>query len=119
MNLMCLYGKDIRFFDFHPKKIRFLTICQGGLQNMLNIHDSCGVNNLHGMPGVVSALLSVLYSAIASREDYGDRYVQNYILLVFECTITTYLGLKSIFFILIRTASTLNFRPWPPLIRQK
>ena len=40
---------------------------------MLNVHDSCGVNNLHGIPGVLSALLSILFSAIASKDDYGER----------------------------------------------
>ena len=50
----------------------------------LKIHDTCGVggrglgtlpppqvNNLHGMPGVLGGLLSVLVVMLASEETYG------------------------------------------------
>lgn len=38
----------------------------------LALHDTCGVNNLHGMPGIMAALGSVVVSAIATKENYGD-----------------------------------------------
>ncbi|KAI8432413.1 hypothetical protein MSG28_004809 [Choristoneura fumiferana] len=34
--------------------------------------DTCGVNNLHGMPGIYSGLLSVLFAAMATTEVYGS-----------------------------------------------
>ncbi|XP_063828589.1 ammonium transporter Rh type B-B [Ostrinia nubilalis] len=37
----------------------------------LGILDTCGVNNLHGMPGLYSGLLSVLFAALATKDAYG------------------------------------------------
>ncbi|KAL0879052.1 hypothetical protein ABMA27_004017 [Loxostege sticticalis] len=37
----------------------------------LGVLDTCGVNNLHGMPGLYSGLLSVLFAALATKEKYG------------------------------------------------
>jgi len=37
----------------------------------LRIHDTCGVNNLHGMPGIMAGLMSVLVVILASEETYG------------------------------------------------
>ena len=37
----------------------------------LKVHDTCGVHNLHGMPGVMAGLLSVLMVILASEESYG------------------------------------------------
>ena len=51
-------------------------IIQNWLQNVLNLHDSCGVHNLHGMPGILSSLLSALFSGLASEEIYGSKLYQ-------------------------------------------
>ena len=34
------------------------------------LHDTCGVNNLHGMPGILSGLIGAIVAATASRENY-------------------------------------------------
>ena len=39
----------------------------------MKITDTCGVNNLHGMPAILGGLLSVLLTGIATKEEY-DRY---------------------------------------------
>ncbi len=39
----------------------------------VKLHDTCGVNNLHGIPGVISGLASVLVAAYACRETFGDN----------------------------------------------
>ena len=39
----------------------------------LNLHDSCGVNNLHGMPGLFAAFFSVLVCGLAPEDVYGPR----------------------------------------------
>lgn len=36
----------------------------------LKLHDTCGVNNLHGLPGVFSGLASVLFAYLATSEAY-------------------------------------------------
>ena len=48
---------------------------QGTLFSKLKLHDSCGVNNLHGMPGVISGLASIMMAGLADEETYGPRYV--------------------------------------------
>lgn len=37
----------------------------------IGVQDTCGVNNLHGMPGLYSGILSILFAALATSERYG------------------------------------------------
>ena len=38
------------------------------------VHDTCGVNNLHGMPGILSGIASAIVAATATRDKYdGNR----------------------------------------------
>lgn len=38
------------------------------------VHDTCGVNNLHGMPGLLSGIASAIVAATATRDKYnGNR----------------------------------------------
>jgi len=43
------------------------------LSRKINLHDTCGVHNLHGMPGVIGAIVSAI---VASRgvENFGSNY---------------------------------------------
>ena len=49
------------------------------LLEKLRIQDTCGVHNLHGMPGVFAGVGSFIAAALASysggsnRAEYGDR----------------------------------------------
>jgi len=43
------------------------------LLEKLKIHDSCGVNNLHGMPGLLGGLLSILMAGLATENAYGHK----------------------------------------------
>ncbi|XP_012274440.1 ammonium transporter Rh type A isoform X2 [Orussus abietinus] len=40
------------------------------IQKRLRIHDTCGVHNLHGMPGVLAGLFGALMAAIATETTY-------------------------------------------------
>jgi len=42
------------------------------LTSKLRIHDTCGVNNLHGMPAIISAIFSAIYASLANKENYKD-----------------------------------------------
>ena len=42
------------------------------LEKKYNIHDTCGVHNLHGLPGVLGGLSGVITSRVVADELYGD-----------------------------------------------
>ncbi|XP_022685920.1 ammonium transporter Rh type A-like isoform X1 [Varroa jacobsoni] len=51
------------------------------LQPMLlryRIHDTCGVNNLHGMPGVFGGIIGVIVAASADYTHYNDQLYERY-----------------------------------------
>jgi len=43
---------------------------QGIVENKLRIHDTCGVLNLHGIPGVIGGIVSIIASAAATGNTY-------------------------------------------------
>lgn len=42
------------------------------LDSKLKIQDTCGVHNLHGMPGILGGLVGAILAAMATKEVYGD-----------------------------------------------
>ncbi|KAL6257968.1 hypothetical protein P5V15_011564 [Pogonomyrmex californicus] len=40
------------------------------IQKRLNIHDTCGVHNLHGMPGVLAGFFGALMASLATESSY-------------------------------------------------
>lgn len=42
------------------------------LENRFHVHDTCGVHNLHGMPGVLGATAGAISAAIAGKSAYGE-----------------------------------------------
>ncbi|XP_005059053.1 PREDICTED: ammonium transporter Rh type B isoform X2 [Ficedula albicollis] len=53
-----------------PLGFRFFTPV---LQSRLKIQDTCGVHNIHGLPGILGALLGTLLTLLATADTYGDR----------------------------------------------
>ena len=43
------------------------------LSRKFKIHDTCGVNNLHGMPGLMAGIGGAIAAAVATEEVYGER----------------------------------------------
>lgn len=41
------------------------------MASRLRIHDTCGVHNLHGMPGVFAGIVGAILAAVASEATYG------------------------------------------------
>lgn len=47
---------------------RFLT---PAINRKMGIHDTCGVHNLHGMPGMLAAIVGAVTAACATEHDYS------------------------------------------------
>ncbi len=48
------------------------------LAKKINLHDTCGVHNLHGMPGLMGGIISAI---VASRglENFGSNYQKQFL----------------------------------------
>jgi ammonium transporter Rh len=44
------------------------------LAKKINLHDTCGVHNLHGIPGFLGGIIAFIISGTASIKDYGDSF---------------------------------------------
>ncbi|XP_005532342.1 PREDICTED: ammonium transporter Rh type B [Pseudopodoces humilis] len=53
-----------------PLGFRFFTPV---LHSRLKIQDTWGVHNIHGLPGILGALLGTLLTLLATADTYGDR----------------------------------------------
>ncbi|XP_073798469.1 ammonium transporter Rh type C-like 2 isoform X3 [Danio rerio] len=47
------------------------------LEERLKIQDTCGIHNLHAMPGVIGGIVGAISAAAASKEVYGDLGLVN------------------------------------------
>lgn len=43
------------------------------LRSRLKIQDTCGVHNVHGLPGVLGTLVGTLLAGLATADAYGGR----------------------------------------------
>jgi len=43
------------------------------LEDAIGLYDTCGVHNLHGMPGVLGGVLSIITSSMVKSSTYGDN----------------------------------------------
>lgn len=66
------------------------------LMSRIGLTDTCGVHNLHGMPGVISALASILFCGIASGDTYGSTLYQVFPTMAPDGVLTTVTNLDGI-----------------------
>jgi len=38
----------------------------------IGIHDTCGVLNLHGIPGIIGGFIGAIAAGVANKDVYGD-----------------------------------------------
>ena len=43
------------------------------MRKSLGIHDTCGVHNLHGLPGIYSGILAAIAASVADLDEYGNE----------------------------------------------
>ena len=53
--------------------VKFIFYQQPALEKSIGLHDTCGVHNLHGMPGILGAFISAILASLATKEEYKDR----------------------------------------------
>jgi len=45
------------------------------LEEKINLTDTCGVNNLHGIPSVIGATAGIIATALANDADFGEQWM--------------------------------------------
>lgn len=58
---------------------QYLTPLMAG---KLKIHDTCGVNNLHGMPGILAGIVGAVAAAMANKDSWGVSMFEIFPLMV-------------------------------------
>jgi len=48
------------------------------LELKFQLHDTCGINNLHGMPSIFGAFCSVFVTGVSTHAQFGDAYTAVY-----------------------------------------
>jgi len=47
---------------------------QPALERGIGLHDTCGVHNLHGMPGILGACISAVVASVATEDTYFESF---------------------------------------------
>ena len=71
--MLCMTDKKIEVSVTAVTILNFFFTLQSLLLEKLKLHDTCGVHYLHGMPGVLGAIVSAIAIAAAKKEVYQKR----------------------------------------------
>lgn len=63
---------ELRMESYYYTRGSFLPSFQPILEEKLKIQDTCGVHNLHGMPGILGAIVGAVTAALATMDVYGE-----------------------------------------------
>ena len=70
MLTLCKRENEIFLISYENDSIRLFL--QPFLDSKIRLNDICGVNNLHGMPGLMGAIVGIIASALATKSAYGE-----------------------------------------------
>lgn len=59
-------------FEF-TLKIEISFFSQPFLEKYLKLQDTCGIHNLHAVPGMLGGFIGALVAGVASKEVYGEQ----------------------------------------------
>ena len=76
---------------------------QPSLYHRFHLHDTCGVNNLHGIPGIIGGISGAISASFTSDELYGDN-IQN----IFPAMDGTRTNIEQGFYQFLALATTLG-----------
>jgi len=48
------------------------------LKNKINLHDACGVLNLHGIPGTLGSVVVAISTSKTAEDNFGDNFEDLY-----------------------------------------
>ncbi|KAG7221168.1 hypothetical protein INR49_017487 [Caranx melampygus] len=66
------------------------------LEDKLKIQDTCGVHNLHGMPGILGAIVGSIVASLATVEIYGDGLADVFPKVADQSFTASYQGIRQI-----------------------
>lgn len=55
-----------------PQPRHLLSSPQPFLESRLRIQDTCGIHNLHGIPGIIGGIVGAVTAAYSSPDIYGE-----------------------------------------------
>lgn len=55
-----------------PEQHHLPSSLQPFLESRLRIQDTCGIHNLHGIPGIIGGIVGAVAAAYSSPDIYGE-----------------------------------------------
>ena len=92
------FGAQIIGFLAGCLSVSGYVFIQPFLEKKINVYDTCGVHNLHGMPGVLAGFCGILMAGIATPSAYNG--VGNYSAVFYHADAAYQAGMQAAFLFL-------------------